>query len=471
MEKLRDSIDFKNTDVATLFRKLLLPTVLGMIFSALFVITDGIFVGRGVGSDALAAVNIVAPLWLYSTGIGLMFGVGASVVASIHLSHGKVKVARINITQAIVVSSLLLICTSTLFCIFAPEVVSLLGGSERLTPLAVEYMRWFVPFSAFTALLNSGMFFLRLDGSPNYAMMCNIVAAIVNIILDYLFIFPFGWGMFGAAIASAIGTTAGALMIVFYLMRRRCALRFYPVKLSWKSLQLTCRNVGYMCRLGSSAFLCETAIACMMFVGNLVFIHYLKEEGVAAFSIACYFFPIIFMVYNAIAQSAQPIISYNYGLQENLRVRRAYMLALKTAIVCGICFTLTTMLCSPQIVAMFIDRSYPAYEIAVKGLPLYATGFVFFAINIVSIGYFQSVERAKYATFITLLRGFILLTACFFGLPLLMGTEGIWLATPLAEVLTTIIIFVIYMARSRKHRENSISLQNGDYDKEILQKI
>ena len=112
----RDSIDFKNTDIAALFRKLLLPTVLGMIFSALFVITDGIFVGKGIGGDALAAVNIVAPLWLFSTGVGLMFGVGASVVASIHLSHGKVKAARINITQSIAVSSLLLIGTSTLFC-------------------------------------------------------------------------------------------------------------------------------------------------------------------------------------------------------------------------------------------------------------------------------------------------------------------------------------------------------------------
>ena len=106
---MKDSIDFGSMDIPKLFRKLLIPTVLGMIFSAIFIITDGIFVGNGIGSDALAAVNITAPLFLINTGVALMFGIGASVVASIHLSQGKVKVARINITQAVVVSSLLLI--------------------------------------------------------------------------------------------------------------------------------------------------------------------------------------------------------------------------------------------------------------------------------------------------------------------------------------------------------------------------
>ena len=123
---MKDSIDFGSMDIPKLFRKLLIPTVLGMIFSAVFVITDGIFVGRGIGSDALAAVNITAPLFLISTGVGLMFGVGASVVASIHLSQGKVKVARINVTQAVVVSSLLLATYSFLITCYAPAVARLL---------------------------------------------------------------------------------------------------------------------------------------------------------------------------------------------------------------------------------------------------------------------------------------------------------------------------------------------------------
>ena len=353
---MKDSIDFGSMEISKLFRKLLIPTVLGMVFSAVFVITDGIFVGQGIGSDALAAVNITAPLFLISTGIGLMFGVGASVVASIHLSQGKLKTARINVTQAVVVSSLFLAVLWGVVCLFAPQVAVWLGSSERLLPLAVEYMYWFLPFLVFSALLSSGMFFVRLDGSPNYAMLCNAIPAVVNILLDYVFIFILKWGMMGAALATSLGYILGAGMIVVYLSRRRNVIHFCRVKLSKKSMRLTWRNVKYMCHLGVSTFLCEAAIACMMFAGNYVFIHYLGEDGVAAFSIACYFFPIIFMVYNAIGQSAQPILSYNFGAGDTMRVRSAFRLALGTAVTCGLVFFALTALFNHQIVAMFFFR-------------------------------------------------------------------------------------------------------------------
>lgn len=128
---LKDSIDFGNMHVPTLFRKLLIPTILGMVFSAIFIITDGIFVGKGIGSDALAAVNITAPLFPINTGVALMFGIGASVVASIHLSHDKPKVARINVTQALIVSSLLLIVYAvviTFLCETAIAIMMFVGN-------------------------------------------------------------------------------------------------------------------------------------------------------------------------------------------------------------------------------------------------------------------------------------------------------------------------------------------------------
>lgn len=440
-----DSIDFGSMDIPRLFRKLLVPTVLGMVFSAVFVITDGIFVGKGIGSNALAAVNITAPIFLINTGLALMFGIGASVVASINLSHGKVKVARINISQAVLALSVLVIILCGIVTLMPERIISLLGGSDILMPLAVEYLEWFVPFLVFSALLSAGMFYVRLDGSPNYAMVCNIIPAVLNIVLDYVFIFVLKWEMFGAALATSIGYVVGAAMIIFYLSGKNRLLRFIAIKMSRKSILLTFRNIWYMCRLGFSSFLCEAAIAMMMFVGNYVFIDRLGEDGVAAFSIACYFFPIIFMVYNAIAQSAQPILSYNFGAGNLVRVSAAFRLALITSSVFGLLVILLTYICSNEITGMFIDSDCPAYAIAVEGLPLFASGFVFFGVNIVSIGYFQSIERAGYAMFATLLRGFVLIILCFRIMPLLLDVKGIWLAVPVSELITTIVILFIFM--------------------------
>lgn len=444
-KEMRDSIDFGSMDISRLFRKLLIPTVLGMVFSAIFVITDGIFVGKGVGSDALAAVNITAPLFMITTGIGLMFGVGASVVASIHLSQGKQKAANINITQAIIVSALLIVVMSVLCCLFLEPVGRLLGSSDRLLPLVMEYMTWYVPFLVFYVVLNAGMFFIRLDGSPNYAMWCNGVAAAINIVLDYVFIFVFGWGLMGAAFATSLGTMFGGILTLLYLARFSKTIRLYRIKLSRKSMQLTARNVGYMTKLGSSAFVSEASIATMMFLGNYVFIRHLGEDGVAAFSIVCYFFPIIFMVYNAIAQSAQPIISYNFGTGAHERVAKAFRLSIRTAFLCGIFFFGMTVLCNREIASLFIDRSYGAYDIAVQGIPYFAVGYLFFALNIVGIGYYQSIERAQRATAITLLRGVVFMLIGFLGLPPLLGVPGIWLAVPLAELLTLLCIIGIYL--------------------------
>lgn len=441
---MKDSIDFGSMEISTLFRKLLIPTVLGMVFSAIFVITDGIFVGKGIGSDALAAVNITAPLFMITAGIGLMFGVGASVVASIHLSQGKRKVASINVTQALVFSTLLILIMSALCFYYIEPLAKLLGSSDRLLPLAVEYMAWYLPFLVFYEILNIGMFCIRLDGSPTYAMMCNAVAAILNIILDYIFIFEFGWGMMGAAFATSLGTVVGGLMTLIYLLKFSRSLHLCRIKLSIKSMMLTLRNVGYMIKLGSSAFISEASIACMMFLGNYVFIHYLGEDGVAAFSIACYFFPIIFMVYNAIAQSAQPIISYNFGAGQPDRVRETLHLAIRTALICGISFFIITVLCRQNIVSLFIDRSYAAFDIAVSGIPYFGVGFIFFAFNMVGIGYYQSVERGQRATIITLLRGVVFMLIGFLVLPKILGVPGIWLAVPFAELLTMLYIIGIY---------------------------
>ena len=298
---LRDSIDYKGTAVGKLFRRFLFPTVMGMVFSAVFVITDGIFVGRGIGSDALAAVNLTAPLFTLGTGLGLMFGMGGSVVASVNLAQGKRRVAQINITQSLVIPALLIALLSALLIHCHKPLLLLLGTPPELMVPAREYLVWFTLFLAPLAVFNILMFIVRLDGAPRFAMACNIMAACINIVLDYLFIFEFGWGLAGAAIATGIGYIVGSGVMLRYMLRSSRTLHFVKLKTSYKSLRLTARNLGYMTYIGFPALLSELAISCLMIVGNYTFIRYIGKDGVAAYSIACYIFPIIFMVYNGTA--------------------------------------------------------------------------------------------------------------------------------------------------------------------------
>ena len=177
---------------------------------------------------------------------------------------------------------------------------------------------------------------------------------------------------------------------------------------------------------------------------------YLGDNGVGAFGIACYYAPFVFMVGNAIAQSAQPILSYNYGMNLGKRVAQTERLALKTALGCGIAVTAVFYFFPHWLVGLFLPLENEAARIAVAGLPLFSLGFICFIMNLTAIGYFQSLERVGAATFFALLRGLLILVPAFYLLPLAMGSNGIWLAMPLSEATTLLCIFLYYL-HNRRH--------------------
>lgn len=446
-EKEIDAIDFGTVKVSILFRKLFFPTLLGMLGMSAVTAIDGIFVGHSVGSEGIAAINIVIPVQMLMTGIGLMIGTGCLVVSSIHLSRGRQKVARLNVTQAMLFVTIIIAFPTIAMLGFPDETARLLGSSEHLLPMVKEYMIWYVPSWVFMMWTAVALFVIRLDGAPKLAMTCSLVAAFLNVLLDWLFMFPFGWGIMGAAFATSISTAIGGLIALAYLLFFANKLRLLPLKMSRKSIRFSVRNIGYQCRIGSSALLGEATMAVLMFMGNQVFMLYLGDEGVGAFGIACYYTPFIFMVGNAIAQSAQPIISYNFGLGNTIRTRETEKEALITAIVCGVIVSGIFMAIPDILVGMFIDLQTSAAQIAIQGFPLFAIGFIAFIINLTSVGYFQSVERIKPATFFALLRGFVLLIPSFLIVPRLLGEPGIWLAMPVAEISTSFLIILFYAYR------------------------
>ena len=448
----RDALDLGTEHVGRLFRKFFVPTLLGMLSISAVTVADGIFVGHGVGSDGIAAINICIPLLMLFTGFGLMVGAGCSVVASIHLARQQVKAARINVTQAFLFVTLVTLVCSALILGFVRPVAAWLGSSEHLLPMVVDYLWGFVPALVPQMWVAVGLFVVRLDGAPRLAMWCSVVSALVNVVLDWFFVFPLGWGVFGAALASTLAVAIGGIIVGVYLFRRARTLRFYPLKASRKSLRLTLRNIGYQCRIGASAMLGEATMAVLMFTGNLVFMHYLGDDGVGAFGIACYYAPFVFMIGNAVAQSAQPIVSFNFGAARLDRVAAVQRVALATAVFCGGAVALAFVGCPQLLVGLFLPLETAAARLAVEGVPLFAAGFVCFVVNLAVIGYYQSLERVRPATFFALLRGFFFLVPAFVLLPRLCGTPGIWLAMPLSEMLTFLAIGAYYWLCRRRTR-------------------
>lgn len=436
----RDAIDFGSDSIPKLFSKMLLPTLLGMLCISVMTVIDGVFIGHGVGSDALAAVNIFSPFWLLMTATGLMLGIGFSVVSSIHLSQDNVKAAQINLTQTLIFGTALTLSITILVSVFSTQTAYLLGSSDRLLPYVIDYQRWLALAFCAMFLQSVGLLIIRLDGSPTYAMLTSSLPAIINIILDYVFLFVLHKGLEGVAIATFIGLWTGGAMVLFYILFLSKSMKLYRLKWSLKSLMLFARNIWYQFKLGFSAFLGECSISVLMFIGNYVFMRYLGEDGVAAFSIACYIMPFIFMTGNAISQSAQPIISYNYGAGRAARVKEARKVALAAAIGAGIILSMALAFGSKYVTALFLSADAQAYRIASAGIPLMASGFVFYVVNVTIIGYFQSIERVRPATVFSLARGFVFLIPAFLLMPHVAGIPGIWLALPVSEALTFLLI-------------------------------
>lgn len=436
----RDAIDFESGDIGRLFRKMLVPTLLGTLATSAMTVIDGMIVGQGVGELGVAAVNIVVPIYLIMSGIALMVGVGCSVIASIHLSQGKLKVARLNVTQALVVSALVAAFIGALIVAFPVQTARLLGASPTLLPHVIDYMVWLIPGFVFEMFSMIGLFVIRLDGAPRYAMWCSVIPAVLNAILDWVCVFPLDMGVKGASVATSICMVIGGVMALVYLLFRADKLHLQLPKLSVKSLRLTLRNIGYQCRVGLSSLMGELSLAILIFVGNLVFMHYLGDSGVGAFGISCYYTPFFFSVGNSIAQSAQPIISYNYGAERWDNVRRVRGLLLATSLAVGVVVAIIFMLLPEPLVALFVDVDSGAGALAIEGFPYFAAGIVFFILNVAINGYYQSIEHIWRAMTFVALRGMVFIIPAFILLPQLWGTPGIWLAMPAAELATLLVI-------------------------------
>ena len=423
-----------------------IPSALAMFVSSLYTIIDGIFVGQGVGDNALAAVTIVMPLTIMLFGIATMFAVGGGALVSKNFGAEK-DYEGINVFRQVFKFLLIIsIAISLVLAIFASPIVSILGATESIKPLASDYLRYYALFcipNLIGIALNS---FVRNDNRPKLAMVSTISGAITNIVLDYVFIFPMAMGIKGAAIATALGQLVTVSVVLPHFIRKRGKLTFGNVALD--------KNViKEFVNIGLPSFFAEAAFSVIVFIQNIAVVNILGEAGLAAYSIINYITTNIYMVLLGLTFGAQPLISYNYGAKNAKNMLEVYRVSNIASIIINIIFTAVCFIFGRNLIGIFTADSN-ILEIAYNGLNITNLGFFIVGLNLTTTVYYQAVEVPKYSNLMCILRSVIFLPVSLFFLMKILGVNGVWLSLLVSELLSLITVNII--ANVKVYTKNSV---------------
>lgn len=432
------------------FLEYVVPSALAMFVSSLYTIIDGIFVGQGVGDNALAAVTIVMPLTIMLFGIATMFAVGGGALVSKNFGAGEDE-EGINVFRQVFKFLLMIsVGISIVLAVFSNTIVGLLGATETIKPLASEYLRFYALFcipNLIGIALNS---FVRNDNRPKLAMAATISGAITNIVLDYVFIFPFGMGIKGAAIATGLGQLVTVAVVIPHFIMKKGRLSFGNAVLN-KNVIMEFTSVGL------PSFFAEAAFSIIVFVQNIAIVNLLGENGLAAYSIINYITTNIYMVLLGLTFGAQPLISFNFGAKNSKNMLEVYRISNIASIIINIIFTLGCFVFGRTLIGIFTSDEVIS-AIAYNGLNITNLGFFVVGLNLTTTVYYQAVESPKYSNIMCILRSVVFLPPAVFILMKVMGVNGVWISLLVSEILSLIVVKII--ADVKAYTKINIAAQN-----------
>ncbi|HHK2099232.1 MATE family efflux transporter [Enterococcus faecalis] len=423
-----------------LFYKNVLLGILSMAAQSIFILADTFFIANGIGTEALAGLNIVLPLVNIINGLGWMFGVGGATLFSTTVAQKEIKKANqyfsLTIGLVFVIGSLFTLASLT----FSDQIIRGLQGTGVLFGLAKEYYMIYLSCSLLFILNNCLITFLRNDHNPRLATIAFVSGGIVNIILDYVFIYQFGWGMAGAAIATVMSPLTSLILITLHKWSPQRVLRFEKFKVKFQ-------DVREIMSIGFSSFLNEFSSAFVMFLFNIVLLNLVGHVAISAYAIVANLNIIVIAIFTGIGQGAQPLLSRYYGLGETKVLRKFVKLSFITYLVAGFLFFLISQVFTGQIIEVFNSEGNDQLaQIARTAIRLYAISFLFTGLNFMGIYYFSAVRKPKMALMISSLRGFFLIVPVLFILVKLLGLTGVWLAMPVVEFVTFGLMLVGYFS-------------------------
>ncbi len=426
------------------FIKYVSVNILGMIGLSCYILADTFFVAKALGATGITALNLSISIYSLIHGTGLMIGIGGAARYSIHKSQNENERANKVYTTCVKLGAFSGVIY-VLIGIFASKHLALILGADSSTlALTKTYLMTILCFAPFFILNNIMLAFVRNDHNPNLSMIAMLVGSFSNIILDYIFMFPLGMGMFGAAFATGLAPIISIAILSLHLIKRKNNFRYVSTKII-KSV------VSDIARLGLSAFITEVSSAVVLITFNLVILKIKGNLGVASYGIVANIALVGMSIFTGIAQGMQPLISNSYGLQNNDALRKVKKYAILTSLSIATFMYFTMFFNADSIIKMFnSDQSLEIAQIAKTGIEVYFIGFFFAGINIIMAMYLSATERTKEAFIISIARGCIIIVPLVLVLSGIWQMNGVWLAFVLTELIVTIGIIMMASSKNKK---------------------
>lgn len=419
-----------------------LPTTIMMIIMSLYTIVDGIFISRFVSTNALSSLNIVYPLVNVTMGIGIMLSTGSNAIVARKLGQGNPEGARKTFSSMIALNLILGVTIGVLGNLFAVPLSRMMGASDLLLADCVAYLRWQMAFVAALMLQILFQMFFVTEGRPGIGLFLTLLSGITNVVLDYVLIVPLQLGITGASIATVAGYVVSAVVGLIYFAVARRSLWVVRFRFQWKEILETCIN-------GSSEMVSNLAAGIVTFLFNLLMMHYVGEDGVAAITIIQYSQFLLNALYMGFSQGISPVIGFNYGSQNHKQLQQVFRTALVFIGVTSVGVFLFAELAGSLIVGIFALPGSAVYEMARHGFTIFAVSFLFSGLNIFASALFTALSNGRISAIISFVRTFVLIVVSLAVLPLILGLDGIWLAIPIAEVGATVMC-LRYLKKNRE---------------------
>lgn len=419
------------------------PSMVMMVFMGLYTIIDTIFVARFVDTNALSSINIVCPVINIIVGLGTMLATGGSAIVAKKMGSGNIEEARSNFTLIIITGVITGLVITIIGLLFLDKIIWGLGASEVLFPYCKDYLAIQLIFviGNIMQVLYQNLFVTA--GKPTLGLALSVLAGLANIVFDYIFIVLLQMGIKGAALGTGIGYMIPTVIGTVFFMTGRSELHFYKPQMDAFVLLKSCSN-------GASEMVSQLSTAVTTFLFNATMMKLLGEDGVAAITVIIYSQFLLTTLYIGFSMGVAPIISYNYGSENVKQLKKVVRICFCFISMISVFIFLLSFIAGESIAMIFAENNVNVFEITKRGFSIFSFGFLFSGCNIFASALFTALSNGKVSATISFLRTFGFIMISLLVLPRFLEVTGVWLAIPIAELLTFMLtIYLIF--RYRKH--------------------